>query len=201
MVKIEKLATDLQDELNDFLDEKELFNVRFKIFADAGKFSKAKKILNDTTYYINGCLLQDSSEVKVLSQGTKMAVINFSFDFAVPTQLPRGILIPDDFTGTYYYPVLIRNLVDEYFAQKKAISLEANGFNYFGSINFGFLNTGDINSTVGLGENVLYNSYLTYIMNLFFKQYLPHNMLISGLFRVIIPTFLERSFFNGFKLF
>ena len=158
MLKLEELANAFELEINDFLDKKNLSFVRFKIFSDLGKFKKAKKIDNDVTYYINACLTEDGSDVKVLSQGNKMAVINLNFEFAVPTQSPRYLTTPADFTGSYYYPTLIRETIEEYFSLKKQDSVAGQ----FGDINFGFLNTGVLDVSVGLGEHITYNSYIAY---------------------------------------
>jgi hypothetical protein len=87
MIELSQIAKLIETTLNDKLGSTEYFpntNFSFKIFTDYGKYKKAKRIDNSTTYFINAIMQTISSDVEGEADTTYNASMSTSIEFLVP---------------------------------------------------------------------------------------------------------------------
>ncbi len=166
MIKLTQLSNLFENGLNTLLAaELGTGNIKFKIWAEAGKYKKAHREGNTVTQYINGNIRTSTSANDANS--LVMGVNGLSLEFAIPVQQPRTNpmqtaeelqLIED---GQFQFVQHVVNAINSYFQTARVESLkDGNGTNFTVAYQSGTVISGAVDLASRLGNYLSVSVYI-----------------------------------------
>lgn len=168
MISLLQLAQTIEQGLTSQLNDS---NISFKVWANAGEYSKSIRSGNSVQSYIQGTLRSTSSsnEANILSMGYN----GLQLDLSVPLQAPKTLSTQtsDDLqkivNSQYPFVTLILSAIDAYFSISTVFQLtDAGGTEYTISMQAGRAITGNVDIAAQFGNNLI----VTVFIGVYFLQ-------------------------------
>lgn len=162
MIKLTKLANYFEEGLNDTLNNPE---IKFHIWADAGKYDKPFRSGNEITHYIVGNLRTGTSAKD--ANDLAMGVNGLVLDFLIGTEAPRTNAtqteeeLQEIKEGQYPYISYITSAINKFFSTAQVVSLkDDDGTEYSISWLAGTAITGGVDIRSQIGSSIEFTVYI-----------------------------------------
>ena len=161
MIKLTQLAEMFENGLNNLYGNPE---IKFHIWADAGRFDKPRRKGNTITHYIVGNLRSTSSsnDANLLVMGTN----DLSLEFSIPVKRPRTNAAQSEEelqavqNGQYPFLEEIKSVINNYFQEAQSVTIPVGEDIYSVSFSAGVSLSGVVDISPQLGQHVTASVYV-----------------------------------------